>query len=157
MEDHAMAAKRTLWEAFGQVPDPRSSSGRRYPLQAILTLTSVAMLSGAYTPSPIRLWRITQVRFKNKLYQAAESARDCLMALVQWASAMADCKRLGKELWIVTDGGFTKAEFLKFAISTGATIVTRLRKDAALHALVNPAKNRKPGRPQVWSANKSVQ
>lgn len=42
-----MAAKRTLWEAFGQVPDPRSPSGRRYPLQAILTLTSVAMLSGA--------------------------------------------------------------------------------------------------------------
>lgn len=47
MEDHTMAAKRTLWEAFGQVPDPRNPSGRRYPLQAILTLTSVAMLSGA--------------------------------------------------------------------------------------------------------------
>lgn len=37
----------SLYEAFGQVPDPRDASGRRHPLQAILTLTSVAMLSGA--------------------------------------------------------------------------------------------------------------
>lgn len=81
-----------------------------------------------------------QVRFKTKLRQAAE--------LVQWAQDC--CKRLGKELWIVTDGGFTKAEFLKSAIGTGATIVTRLRKDAALHALVKPAKNRKPGRPRKY-------
>jgi hypothetical protein len=37
----------SLYEAFGQVPDPRDASGRRHPLQAILTLASVAMLSGA--------------------------------------------------------------------------------------------------------------
>jgi len=42
-----MSARVSLWEAFGDVPDPRQASGRRYPLQAILTLTSVAMLSGA--------------------------------------------------------------------------------------------------------------
>jgi len=42
-----MSAKPSLWEVFGQVPDPRSRRGRRYPLQAVLTLTSVAMLSGA--------------------------------------------------------------------------------------------------------------
>jgi len=32
---------------FSQVPDPRSASGRRHPLSAILTLATVAMLSGA--------------------------------------------------------------------------------------------------------------
>jgi hypothetical protein len=37
----------SLYEVFGQVPDPREASGRRHPLQAVLALTSVAMLSGA--------------------------------------------------------------------------------------------------------------
>jgi len=42
-----MSEKLSLWDVFGRVPDPRQASGRRYPLQAILTLTSVAMLAGA--------------------------------------------------------------------------------------------------------------
>jgi hypothetical protein len=35
-------------------------------------------------------------------------------------------------LW--TDGGFTKARFIKPAIQTGAAVITRLRKDAALQS-----------------------
>ncbi len=42
-----MSQTFSLYEAFGHVPDPRDRSGRRHPLQAILALTSVAMLSGA--------------------------------------------------------------------------------------------------------------
>ena len=41
-----MANPISLYEAFGEVPDPREASGKRHPLQAILTLTCVAMLSG---------------------------------------------------------------------------------------------------------------
>jgi hypothetical protein len=41
-----MAHGISLWEAFSEVPDPRERSGQRHPLQAILTLTSVAILSG---------------------------------------------------------------------------------------------------------------
>jgi hypothetical protein len=41
-----MAQSLSLWEAFAEVPDPRSRSGQRHPLQAVLTLTTVAMLSG---------------------------------------------------------------------------------------------------------------
>ncbi len=41
-----MAQKISLWEAFAEVPDPRERSGQRHPLQAVLTLTAVAMLSG---------------------------------------------------------------------------------------------------------------
>jgi hypothetical protein len=41
-----MADPISLYEAFGEVPDPRDASGKRHPLQAILTLTCVAMLSG---------------------------------------------------------------------------------------------------------------
>jgi len=81
-----------------------------------------------------------QVVFQDKLQQATE--------LVKWASQC--CKRLGKQLWIVTDGGFTKSRFLKPAIRMGATIITRLRKDAALHALLEPVKKRKRGRPRKY-------
>jgi hypothetical protein len=42
-----MSQTVSLYEAFGDVPDPRDASGRRHPLQAILALTAVAMLSGA--------------------------------------------------------------------------------------------------------------
>lgn len=37
----------SLWEALSQVPDPRHASGQRHPLQAILTLSAVAILSGS--------------------------------------------------------------------------------------------------------------
>ena len=81
-----------------------------------------------------------RVVFQDKLQQATE--------LVKWASEC--CKRLGKQLWIVTDGGFTKARFLKPAIGMGSTIITRLRKDAALHGLLKPVKKRKRGRPRKY-------
>lgn len=81
-----------------------------------------------------------QVVFQDKLQQATE--------LVKWASEC--CKRRGKQLWIVTDGGFTKARFLKPAIHMAATIITRLRKDAALHDLLKPVKKRKCGRPRKY-------
>ena len=42
-----MARSVSLWEVFAEVPDPRDSQGRRHPLPAVLTLATVAMLSGA--------------------------------------------------------------------------------------------------------------
>jgi hypothetical protein len=80
------------------------------------------------------------IQFKNKLQQAAE--------LAEWAQNC--CKRLQKELWIVTDGGFTKQGFLKPSIAAGTTVVSRLRSDAALHRLVKPVKKRKQGRPRKY-------
>jgi hypothetical protein len=80
------------------------------------------------------------VPFKTKLQQAAE--------LVQWASERV--KRPGKQLWLVTDGGFTKAGFLRPAIAAGATLVSRLRSDAALYETLSPAKKRKRGRPRKY-------
>lgn len=84
--------------------------------------------------------RAYKIRFQNKLLQAAE--------LVKWAQKC--CKRLEKQLWTVTDGGFTKAGFLKPVITMAVTIITRLRKDAALHSLVKPVKKRKRGRPRKY-------
>lgn len=42
-----MAQAICLWETLSEVPDPRQPSGKRHPLEAILTLSAVAILSGA--------------------------------------------------------------------------------------------------------------
>jgi hypothetical protein len=80
------------------------------------------------------------VAFKTKLQQASE--------LVQWAQNC--CKKLQKELWIVTDGGYTRRAFLKPVISAGVTVISRLRVDAALYDIVKPVKKRKRGRPRKY-------
>jgi hypothetical protein len=78
--------------------------------------------------------------FNSKTEPAAE--------LAKWAYE--GCKNLGKQLWIVTDGGFTRASFLKSVIEIGAVMVTRLRKDAVLYAEPKPPRKRKRGRPRKY-------
>ena len=39
-------ASAALGEVLGEVPDPRMQRGKRHPLQALLALVCVAMLSG---------------------------------------------------------------------------------------------------------------
>jgi hypothetical protein len=82
----------------------------------------------------------TGLSFKSKTEQAVE--------LSKWAYNC--CKNLGKQLWIVTDGGFTRASFLKPVIKTGIAIITRLRKDAVLYAELKEPKKRKRGRPRKY-------
>jgi SRSO17 transposase len=43
-----------------------------------------------------------------------------------------------RQLWVVADGGYAKKPFLRGATRAGFTVVSRLRKDAALHALPGP-------------------
>ena len=78
--------------------------------------------------------------FKTKTEQAVE--------LSKWAYNC--CRNLGKRLWIVTDGGFTRASFLKPVIKMGAVVVTRLRKDAVLYAELKQPRKRKRGRPRKY-------
>lgn len=85
--------------------------------------------------------------FQSKTEQAVE--------LSKWAYNC--CKTLGKKLWIVTDGGFTRASFLKPVIKTGVVVVTRLRKDAVLYGEVKPPKKRKPGRPRKYGKRIKLQ
>jgi hypothetical protein len=62
-----MSQSISLWEALEEVPDPRGAHGRRHPLPAILTLTAVAMLSGARS-----LYAIAQFgRDRGKSFAAA--------------------------------------------------------------------------------------
>ena len=58
-------------------------------------------------------------------------------------------KEAGKRCRIVVDGGYTKRPFLKRALATGATVVGRLRKDAALRSMVPPRRGGR-GRPRKY-------
>lgn len=81
-----------------------------------------------------------KLAFKSKTEQAVE--------LAKWAYNC--CESFGKRLWIVTDGGFTRASFLKPAIKAGIVAVTRLRKDAVLYGEVKQPEKRKRGRPRKY-------
>ncbi len=118
----------------------------RHPLFGALALPLLAMLY-------VRQQTIAKIpkrrgwpRFASKLQQAAQ--------LVEWIVPI--LKKAGKTTWIVVDGGYVKRPFLRRAMKTGATIVGRLRKDAALRDLppaINPG-HRKRGRPRKYGANK---
>jgi hypothetical protein len=73
--------------------------------------------------------------------------------LPRWARAWLKC--LGKPLWVVADGAYAKAPFLKPAIGLGMTVVSRLRKDAALHTVPGPPTGRR-GRPRVYGRERIV-
>jgi hypothetical protein len=75
--------------------------------------------------------------------------------LVEWIAPIV--KQAGKTLWIVVDGGYVKAPFLKRAVRAGATVIGRLRKDAALRDLprsLRRGRRRGPGRPPKYGKNK---
>ena len=73
------------------------------------------------------------LEFKSKTEQAVE--------LAKWAYNC--CESFGKRLWIVADGDFTRASFLKPTIKAGIVVVTRQRKDAVLYGEVKQPKKRK--------------
>ena len=54
METEALGP--SLLEAYATVPDPRSASGRRHPLPAMLALATAAMLEGARSVDAIAQW-----------------------------------------------------------------------------------------------------
>ncbi|WP_165236109.1 IS701 family transposase, partial [Aquisphaera insulae] len=78
--------------------------------------------------------------FRTKLEMAVE--------LVKWS--LTRLKYLGKSIWIVADGAYAKANFLKPLAALGVTVVSRLRKDAALFDVPGPRRPGKRGRPRIY-------
>jgi hypothetical protein len=75
------------------------------------------------------------------------------MAVAQLGWAQSWVGHRFEQLRVVTDGGYAKKPFLKGARSKGFTVISRLRKDAALLSLPEPAKpgkKRGPGRPRTY-------
>jgi DDE superfamily endonuclease len=82
--------------------------------------------------------------FQTKLEMASE--------LLRWAYSW--LKYLGKPLWVVADGAYAKAPFLKPAIALGMTVVSRLRKDAALYTVPGPRVAGERGRPRIYGKDR---
>ena len=77
--------------------------------------------------------------FRTKLDMAVE--------LMRWAKLWLGM--LGKPLWVVTDGAYASAPFLKPMKALAVTVVSRLRKDANLRC-VPATRSGKPGRPRIY-------
>jgi hypothetical protein len=77
-----------------------------------------------------------QLQFQTKLELAAE--------LLRWL--VNGLKYTGKKLWLVMDGAYAKRGLIKEALSLGVTVVSRLRKDAALWSLPKPTRPGQPAR-----------
>ena len=76
--------------------------------------------------------------FRTKLELAVE--------LMRWAVTWLGF--LGKRMWVVADGAYAKAPFLKPVRGLGVTVVSRLRKDAALWGVPRHRPGRR-GRPRA--------
>jgi DDE superfamily endonuclease len=118
----------------------------RHPCFGALALPLRAMLYvRRKTMAKVPKWR--GWTFATKLVLAAR--------LVEWIAPIV--KQAGKTLWIVVDGGYVKAPFLKRALRAGVTVIGRLRKDAALRDLPRKrrrGKRRGRGRPPKYGKNK---
>jgi hypothetical protein len=78
--------------------------------------------------------------FRTKLELAVE--------MLRWAKPWLELLKL--PIWVVADGAYAKAAFLKPATSLGMTVVSRLRKDAALRTLPGPRLADQRGRPRIY-------
>ena len=72
--------------------------------------------------------------------------------LLRWANIWLG--RLGKPIWLVADGAYAKANFLKPAQAMEITVVSRLRKDAALWTEPKPRRAGRRGRPRIYGEAK---
>lgn len=72
--------------------------------------------------------------------------------LLRWAQFW--LRFLGKPLWVVADGAYAKGAFLKPAMALGTTVVSRLRKDAALWTTPGPRASGQRGRPRVYGESR---
>jgi hypothetical protein len=86
---------------------------------------------------------------------------DLAVELMRWARC--GLGMLGKPLWVVADGGYAKAAFLKPMRSLAVTVVSRHRKDSALWSVPGPRPRRgrrsrlsRPSRPPESLGHRTI-
>ncbi|HEX4613439.1 MAG TPA: transposase, partial [Urbifossiella sp.] len=72
--------------------------------------------------------------------------------LMRWAVSWLN--HLGKPVWVVTDGAYATAPFLKPMRALAVTVVSRLRKDAALWTVPGPKPKSRPGPPPTYGGTR---
>jgi hypothetical protein len=83
---------------------------------------------------------------------ASRTQLELAVELPRWAGLWLGL--LGKPLWVVADGAYAKAAFLKPAIGMGMTVVSRLRRDAALGTVPEPRPKGRRGRPRIYGEHR---
>ena len=78
--------------------------------------------------------------FRTKLELAAD--------LMRWAVSWLGF--LGKPVWVVADGAYAKAPFLKPMRALAVTVVSRLRKDSSLRTVPGPRPQRRRGPKRIY-------
>jgi hypothetical protein len=106
----------------------------RHPLWGTLGLPLWALLYVRQKDmAPLRM--LYKIKFRTKLELAAQ--------LLDWAVFW--LKSSGRSLWLVSDGAYAKRPLLQKARALGLTMVSRLRKDAALLSLPQAKKTGRRG------------
>ena len=83
---------------------------------------------------------------------AFRTKRELAVELLRWAKPWLGLLKL--PIWVVADGAYANAAFLKPAKALGMTVVSRLRKDAALRTLPGPRPAGRRGRPRTYGEDK---
>jgi hypothetical protein len=78
------------------------------------------------------------------------------LAVASMLRLMKIAQNAGKTVWIVFDGAYAKRPCLKPLMDAGATMVSRLRKDAAICAPAPRLKQRGRGRPRKYGRRLSL-
>jgi hypothetical protein len=110
-----------------------------HPLFGVLALPLLALLYVRQKDVP-KLNEEYPWTFKTKLELAVE--------LVKWLLPWLDLA--GKAIWLVVDGAYAKAPFLRPMRQLGVVVVSRLRKDAHLLDLPRPKKPSQRGRQATY-------
>jgi hypothetical protein len=74
------------------------------------------------------------------------------VGLVRWAHGW--LRLWGKAVWVVADGAYAQGPVLKPLRRLGVTVVSRLRKDAALCSVPPAGGPKGPGRPRVYGTQR---
>ena len=83
--------------------------------------------------------------FRTKLELGAELVEWCVVLFHNW---------FDRPVMVIADGAYAKRPFLSRVMKCGAIVVSRLRKDAALFDLPEPAPVPRKGRPRIYGKNK---
>ena len=117
----------------------------------VLALLSTHPLWGAIAlPLLAKLYirRKTLNAFDEKTRPVFATKLEMAVDLVRWAKSWLGSK--AKPFWVVADGAYAKAAFLKPLIALDVVVVSRLRKDAALRSMPGPKPKGRRGRPRIY-------
>jgi hypothetical protein len=115
----------------------------RHPLWHTIGLPLLGLLY-VRAKDIVKIPRQHRWRFRTKLQLAVGALR-------RFAELV---KAAGKALWVVADGAYAKRRFLKPLRALGVTVVSRLRKDAALYTLPPELKTPRRGRPRKYGTQR---